>query len=46
MIEISRNNDTWECWIGGRLFDWNDDLELLLRKLGSQSEEIKEELKD
>lgn len=46
MIEINNHNDTWECWIGGRLWEWNDDLEVLLKKLASQSEQIEEDINE
>ena len=44
MIEINNSNGTWECWIGGRLWEWNDDLETLLKTLSRQSEQIEEDI--
>lgn len=46
MIEINNNNDTWECWIGGRLWEWDDNLEVLLKKLASQAEQIEEDINE
>ena len=46
MIEINNHNGTWECWIGGRIYDWNDDLQTLLKKLANQAEEIETEIND
>ena len=48
MIEIIRNTsaETWECWIGGRIWEWNDDLQLLLKKMASQAEQIEEDIID
>lgn len=46
MIEITRSNDIWECWIGGRLWEWNDSLEILLKKLSTQSEAIEEDINE
>lgn len=46
MIEINRNNDTWECWISGRLYDWNDDLQTLLKDLAKKAEAIEEEINE
>ena len=44
MIEIKRGNDTWECWVDGRLWEWNDDLQVLFKKLASQAEAIEEDI--
>lgn len=46
MIEINNHNVTWECWIGGRIYDWNDDLQILLKKLANQAEDIETEIND
>lgn len=46
MIEINNHNGTWECWIGGRIYEWNDDLETLLRILARKAEEIEEEINE
>lgn len=44
MIEIIRGNDTLECWIDGRLWEWNDNLQALLKRLASQAEAIEEDI--
>lgn len=46
MFEIKNDNGTWECWMGGRIFDWNDNLEILLRDLSKKAEEIEEEINE
>ncbi len=46
MIEINNHNGTWECWIGGRIYDWNDDLQILLKKLANKAEDIETEIND
>lgn len=46
MIEINNHNGTWECWIGGRIFEWNDDLQSLFKKLSNQAEEIETEINE
>ncbi|MEO6176962.1 MAG: hypothetical protein ABIP27_17545 [Flavobacterium circumlabens] len=46
MIEINNHNDTWECWIGGRLWEWDDNLQVLLKKLANQAEQIEEDINE
>jgi hypothetical protein len=46
MIEINNHNGTWECWIGGRLFEWNDNLGILFKDLARNSEDIEAEINE
>jgi hypothetical protein len=46
MFEINNHNGTWECWMGGRIFDWNDSLENLLKDLSKKAEDIEQEINE
>lgn len=46
MIEISRRHDTWECYVDGRLWEWNDDLQTLLKLIAKQGEAIEEDINE
>lgn len=46
MLIINNNNGTWECWMSGRIFDWNDNLEDLLKDLAKKAEDIEQEINE
>ncbi|WP_395060036.1 hypothetical protein [Flavobacterium sp.] len=46
MIEIRNDNGTWEAWICGRIWDYNDNLEVLLKTLARQAEEIENDINE